>query len=180
MTTETSSDLRRTLDSLRSEAKACDMVVCPQLPGFQFEDDGPDFPILVWEGTDSEYVALAQNAGARIFYAEGHVFDFETVLTNRVAEYRVSQFLYDQEDDEGPSPDAYLVEGSTPWMLDRLQQSTHDWEGRTGELFLIQCVWLTEGVAHILERRAQWFSAFEERLQESIEAAKALLSENAR
>jgi hypothetical protein len=180
MTADAVDDLRPLLTTMTADAEARGMVVCPQLLGFPDREKAP-YPFLEWEGTDRDYVTLAETAGVRVFYAGGLPFDRDDELSRRVSKYGYWEEDDSEEDPEGKPAEksTILFEGSAPWALDRLKKRTRQWKDRDGELLMIQCVWFSDGVAHVWQRDADWYDDFNEAVERVVEETQTLNSERA-
>ena len=173
-------DLRPLLATLTADAVARGMAVCPQLLGFPDREKTP-YPFLEWEGTDGDYMTLAETAGVRVFYAGGLRFDRDDELSLRVSKFGFWED-YDSEDDLEESraqSSTILFEGSAAWAMDRLKKRTRQWKDRNGELLMIQCVWFSDGVAHIWQRDADWYDDFNDAVERVVEEIQTINSERA-
>lgn len=150
-------DLAELLAELKDNAAARDLVVFDGLPVFPRESNEVAHPYAMWDGDTAAFLDLAAKVDARIIYLTETIFDRDDELRKQVEEagYRGSI-----DEDEEPIGDPET--GSAPWLFYRLQEQTEDWAEFDGSMSEVFCVWMKDGVEHLLLRFAPWQSEFKE------------------
>lgn len=159
------------------EGAAHGLVVYDTLLVLPIEKGGQiAYPWAEWEGDPTAFLDIAARVGARIVYAVGTRFDWEGSLRQEVeaAGYRYIPEVGEKEPIGGSPTDP------ASWLLYRLRERTEEWARHDGEMSMLQCIWMKDGVAHDFRPHADWLAAFRATIDEALEDAEAVQDEDRR
>lgn len=119
------------------------------LPGTLTIDEG-HYPLWRWsgdQGTEGEFVTLAQRAGTRLVYADRSVLDLDSLIRFELQE----AYLIGEEEDEDGGED------KEPHTFRQLKSSLRRWWKKDGQPYAIAFIFFHQGVGHILFVISAWF-----------------------
>ncbi len=133
-----------------------------------------NYPQVEWEREWTEYLDVAQLAGAALLYLydDPFILERENVLKvigqkGEVEKQRIPA-LPILEDDEDQ------------WLSSRLMEQTNNWSSYNQQIGHIECLWFKEGVGHHLTLDTEWYLAYNEAVERAFIESDGVEEENRR
>lgn len=158
-------DLDVKLTVITSKAKDKGLTIVRGYP------QGLNNPELDWEGELMEYLDVAEQVRVTILYLQSDKFDLEQENNKNASEdnnvdRRRRRILFSPSDAE------------TPWLVQRLMESTEGWRQYNQSISNLECLWFKDGVGHRFAMKAPWYVAYEDAVGRAQEEAYEVEVEN--
>lgn len=125
-------------------------------------------------GTECDFINIAKLADVRIIYTEKRIFYLDAILLQSIANLQDENRFDNDVDDENDDR-----EGESPILI-RLRQDLEQWKKYDGKPAVLIMLFWHNGVIHDFREEPDWFTTFNEEMEEAITPLKEAIAEENR
>jgi hypothetical protein len=155
--TAQANQLEQLFKDIKQGAEKRGLIVFPDVPAPADAEEGG--LIALWDGEWPEFLDLAVKAGVVIAYVHAPTFDLDRRLRQQFGFSDEAEWRTDEDNTEETAD-------QKPWLYHRLIERVGEWSKHNGQVELVECIWLKDGVAHAFSTSAAWSDEFRQAVDE--------------